>query len=70
MAQAVNAVAVLGETERARDWAERAVLLDPYNMNMRYNLVHPGGDGRAVVRGVRADLTSGELTAGQDRQLC
>jgi hypothetical protein len=24
--------------ERAKDWAERAVLLDPDNMNMRYNL--------------------------------
>ena len=38
MAQAVGALAVLGETERAKDWAERAVLLDPDNMNMRYNL--------------------------------
>jgi adenylate cyclase len=38
MAQAVGALAVLGETQRARDWAERAVLLDPDNMHMRYNL--------------------------------
>jgi adenylate cyclase len=38
MAQAVGALAVLGETQRAKDWAERAVLLDPDNMNMRYNL--------------------------------
>ena len=37
MAQAVGALAVLGETQRAKDWAERAVLLDPDNMNMRYN---------------------------------
>ena len=38
MAQAVGALAVLGETERAKDWAERAVLIDPDNMNMRYNM--------------------------------
>src|SRR5262245_42709266 len=38
MAQAVGALAVLGETQRAMDWVERAVLLDPDNMNMRYNL--------------------------------
>ena len=38
MAQAVGALAVLGETQRAKDRAERAVLLDPDNMNMRYNL--------------------------------
>jgi len=28
----------LGETARARDWLERAVLLDPDNLMMRYNL--------------------------------
>jgi adenylate cyclase len=38
MAQVVGALAVLGESERAKDWAERAVLLDPDNMHMRYNL--------------------------------
>ena len=27
----------LGETERAKEWAERALLLDPDNLNMRYN---------------------------------
>ncbi len=34
----VGALAVLGEAERARDWARRAMLVDPDNMNMRYNL--------------------------------
>jgi adenylate cyclase len=38
MAGAVGALAVLGQTERALEWAERAVLLDPDNMNMRYNV--------------------------------
>lgn len=34
---AVVALAVLREDQRVRDWIERALLLDPENMNMRYN---------------------------------
>ena len=34
---AVGALAVLGEAERAKEWAERALLLDPDNANLRYN---------------------------------
>lgn len=30
-------LAILGETERAREWIERALLIDPDNLNMRYN---------------------------------
>jgi len=30
--------ALLGETERSREWIERALLLDPDNLNMRYNV--------------------------------
>ena len=33
----VNALAVLGETERAKDWIRRALLIDPENFIMRYN---------------------------------
>jgi adenylate cyclase len=33
----VRALAVLGEDERAREWIKRALLIDPDNMNMRYN---------------------------------
>jgi len=33
----VSALAVLGERERAREWMERALLIDPDNLNMRYN---------------------------------
>jgi adenylate cyclase len=33
----VEALMVLGEVERAKEWIERATLLDPDNMNMRYN---------------------------------
>jgi adenylate cyclase len=31
------ALAALGETERARAWMERALLIEPDNLNMRYN---------------------------------
>src|SRR5262249_41018752 len=37
MGYGVGALAALGEAERAKEWAERALLLDPDNMNMRYN---------------------------------
>jgi adenylate cyclase len=37
VAFAVTALAVLGETDRANEWMERALLLDPDNVNMRYN---------------------------------
>jgi adenylate cyclase len=33
--------AAIGELERAREWIERALLLDPDNMYMRYNLAWP-----------------------------
>ena len=33
----VGALAALGEIERAKDWMARALLIDPDNMNMRYN---------------------------------
>ncbi len=33
------ALAMLGEAERCRDWIRRALLIDPDNINMRYNLV-------------------------------
>ena len=38
MAGAVGALARLGAAERAKEWADRATLLDPDNMNMRYNI--------------------------------
>jgi adenylate cyclase len=37
MAAGTNALAVMGEGERAREWVSRALLIDPDNMNMRYN---------------------------------
>jgi adenylate cyclase len=37
MAGGVNALAVLGESERAKAWMARAMLIDPENLTMRYN---------------------------------
>jgi adenylate cyclase len=34
----VAALFTLGEIDRAREWIARALLLDPDNLNMRYNL--------------------------------
>jgi adenylate cyclase len=34
----VGALVVLGEVERAREWIDRALLIDPDNADMRYNL--------------------------------
>ena len=38
MGTVVSCLVALGQVERARDWARRAVLIDPDNMNMRYNI--------------------------------
>ncbi len=34
----IGALAFLGQAERAKEWAARAMLLDPENSNMRYNI--------------------------------
>ena len=38
LAAGAISLAVLGESERAREWVQRALLLDPDNLNMRYNV--------------------------------
>ena len=39
MGHGSDALAVLGQGERAKDWMGRALLIDPENMTMRYNFV-------------------------------
>jgi adenylate cyclase len=39
MGHGSDALAVLGQRERAKDWMGRALLIDPENMAMRYNFV-------------------------------
>jgi adenylate cyclase len=38
LAWGTTALAALGEGDRARDWARRALIIDPDNTSMRYNL--------------------------------
>jgi adenylate cyclase len=38
IANGAYALAILGEEDRAREWIERALLLDPENLTMLYNL--------------------------------
>lgn len=38
IANGASALALLGEQERAREWIERGLLLDPYNQYLRYNV--------------------------------
>jgi adenylate cyclase len=50
----VHALAVLGERDRAMEWMERALLIDPDNLNMRYNfactLARDFGDREGALR--------------------
>src|SRR5207248_4703246 len=39
MGHGSDALAVLGQGERAKEWMNRALLIDPDNVNMRYNFV-------------------------------
>jgi len=39
MGHGSDALAVLGQGERAKDWMARALLIDPENLTMRYNFV-------------------------------
>jgi adenylate cyclase len=38
LAAGANALAMLGDTHRAREWMQRALAFDPTNLSMRYNL--------------------------------
>ncbi|MGQ0558307.1 MAG: TIR domain-containing protein [Sphingosinicella sp.] len=38
LGKGASALAVLGETERAKEWAARALLVDPGNQSLRYNM--------------------------------
>jgi adenylate cyclase len=37
LAYGANGLAILGQAERTREWIARALLVDPDNINMRYN---------------------------------
>src|SRR6185503_11708457 len=52
LAAGANALMILGEVDRGRDWSRRAVLLDPDNLIMSYNLAcaltQSGANGDAL----------------------
>jgi adenylate cyclase len=52
--------ALLGETEKTREWIDRALLIDPDNLNMRYNfacvLAGHLGDTDAAIRMLQSTL--------------
>ncbi|HWD67660.1 MAG TPA: TIR domain-containing protein [Caulobacteraceae bacterium] len=61
MALGVGALVLLGEVDRARDWARHAVLIDPKDGNLRYNIAC------AMMRLGDVDLALEYLEAAFDR---
>jgi adenylate cyclase len=64
----VSALAALGETARAKEWMERALLIDPDNLNMRYNfactLAKYSDDADAALEMLESSLTRVQGTIG------
>jgi adenylate cyclase len=64
----VSALAALGEKDRAREWMERALLIDPDNLNMRYNFAcayaRDFGDRDAAIRMLDSSLSRLKGTIG------
>ena len=61
MSWGVSALAALGEKDRAREWMERALLIDPDNLNMRYNfacaLAKDLGDREGALRMLESSIS-------------
>ena len=61
MSWGVSAMAALGEKDRAREWMERALLIDPDNLNMRYNfacaLAKDLGDREGALRMLESSIS-------------
>jgi adenylate cyclase len=57
----VSALATLGERDRAKEWMDRALLIDPDNLNMRYNfactLARDFGDKEGAIRMLESSLS-------------
>ena len=57
-----GAYAAIGQLDRAREWGERAALLDPDNLSMRYNfacaLAAFGADKEGALRQLERSLTN------------
>jgi adenylate cyclase len=61
MSWGVSAMAALGDKERAREWMDRALLIDPDNLNMRYNfactLAKEMGDREGALRMLESSIS-------------
>jgi adenylate cyclase len=72
LASGANALMILGDTERARDWSRRALLLDPDNLIMSYNLAcafaQTGGAAEDAISALRS-FCEGIQTAQNIRHL-
>ena len=72
LASGANALMILGDTERARDWSRRALLLDPDNLIMSYNLAcafaQTGGATEDAISALRS-FCEGIQTAQNIRHL-
>ena len=72
LASGANALMILGDTERARDWSRRALLLDPDNLIMSYNLAcafaQTGGATEDAISALRS-FCEGVQTAQNIRHL-
>ena len=72
LASGANALMILGDTERARDWSRRALLLDPDNLIMSYNLAcafaQTGGAAEDAIGALRT-FCEGVKTAQNIRHL-
>jgi adenylate cyclase len=64
----VTALAVLGDTDRANEWMERALLIDPDNLNMRYNfactLARDFGDREGALNMLESTLSRLKASIG------
>jgi adenylate cyclase len=64
----VSALAVLGDRGRANEWMERALLIDPDNLNMRYNfactLARDLGDREGALKMLESSLSRLKASIG------
>ena len=65
-------ICLLGEKEKTREWIDRALLIDPDNLNMRYNfacvLAGHLGDKDAAIKMLQSDVGGRRGISGPDRR--
>jgi adenylate cyclase len=65
LAYGAVALLTLGERDRAREWTDRALLIEPDNMNMRYNFAcgftQALGDADSALEMLRPVFETGDI---------